>query len=105
MHELRGGGGNSPPPPSKILNSTPNYLKIGTHVQNYKNNRNMPKKISIFVFSHLFSRSSAFEGPIWAKFQMAIKSEQIFLGRRLTPQMKDLDEYFHIKQIEKSYLS
>ena len=42
---------------------------------------------------------------ISAKFQMAIKSEQIFLGRRLTPQMKDLDEYFHIKQIEKSYLS
>ena len=63
----------------------------------------MPKKFSIFGFSHLFSRSSAFEGPIWAKFQMAIKSEQIFLGRRLTPQMKDLDEYFHIKQ-QKSHI-
>ena len=57
---------------SKILNNTPNYLKIGTHVQNYENK--------------------------------AIKSEQIFPGRRLTPQMKDLDEYFHIKQIEKSCL-
>ena len=60
---------------------------------------------SIFDFSHLFSRSLAFKGPISAKFQMAIKSEQIFLGRCLTPQMKDLDEYFHIKQTEKSYLS
>ena len=104
MLELRGGGGNFTPP-SKILNNTPNYLKIGTHVQNYKNNRNLPKKISIFHFSHLFSRSLAFEGPISAKFQMAIKPEKIFLGRRLTPQMKDLDEYFHIKQTEKSYLS
>ena len=63
------------------------------------------KKFSIFDFSHLFSRSSAFEGQILAKFQMAIKSEKIVPGRRLTPQMKDLDKYFHIKQIEKSYLS
>ena len=96
MHEL---------PPSKILKSTPNYLKIGTHVQKYKNNRNLSKKFSISNFSHIFSWSLAFEGPISAKFQMAIKSEQIFLGIRLTPQMKDLDEYFHIKQTEKSYLS
>ena len=99
------GGGAKFHPPSKILDNTPNYLKIGTHVQNYKNNRNLPKKNSIFDFSHLFSWSLAFEGPISAKFQMAIKSEQIFLGRRLTPQMKDIDEYFHIKQTEKSYLS
>ena len=87
------------------LNNTPNYLKIGTHVQNYKNNRKISKIFWFFDFSHLFSRSSAFEGPISAKFQMAIKSEQIFIGRRLTPQMKDLDKYFHIKQTEKSYLS
>ena len=76
-----------------------------THVQKYKNNTNLPKKFSIFNFSHLFSQSLAFEGLISAKFQMAIKSRQIFLGIRLTPQMKDLDEYFHIKQTEKSYLS
>ena len=82
------------------MNNTPNHLKIGTHVQNYKNNRNLPEKISIFDFSHLFSLPLAFEGPISAKFQMAIKSGKIFLGRRLTPQMKDLDEYFHIKQTE-----
>ena len=94
------GGGRIFAPPSKILNNTPNNLKICTHVQKYKNNRNLPKD-----FSHLFSGSLAFEGPISAKFQMAVKSEQIFLGRRLTPQMKDLDEYFHIKQIEKSYPS
>ena len=25
------------------LNNTPNYLKIGTHVQNYKNNRKILK--------------------------------------------------------------
>ena len=98
----RGGGVN---PPSKILNNTPNNLKIGTHVQKYKNNRNLSKKFSIFDFSHLFSGSLAFEGPISAKFQMAIKSEQIFPERRLTLQMKDLDEYFHIKQTEKSYLA
>ena len=65
----------------------------------------MQTKNSIFYFSHLFSRSSASEGPISAKFRMAIKSEQIFPGKCLTPQMKDLDEYFHIKQTEKSYLS
>ena len=59
-----------------ILNNTPNYLKIGTHVQNYKNNRKISKIFWFFDFSHLFSRSSAFEGPISAKFQMAIKSNE-----------------------------
>ena len=44
-------------------------------------------KMSISDFSHLFSQYLALEGQISAKFQMAIKSEQIFIGRRLTPQM------------------
>jgi len=58
-----------------ILNNTPNYLKIGTHVQNYKNNRKILKIFCLLFFflkNHVFKFIAISHSKIHFKF--------IFLG-------------------------
>ena len=49
-----------------ILNNTPNYLKIGTHVQNYKNNR---KILKIFCWLFFFFEKSCFQIYCYISFK------------------------------------